>query len=408
MNHNSTLFLRGKTKTTRAILRTGALWALYASQRSEEWNDPSDPSLQLGMRTRIERLLNLISITSESDVGISAGPVLSLVGRAEATDQRDKIYSILGLLDPSISAGVTPDYSLPVQQIYTKFMKSAINGSGRLDQIVFGGISAEKGWPSWVPDWRKPLQRDYIYDNPLHGASRDILAQFRFIEKEKDRIYLACSGFHIDTVDGIAAEPPLDSHVTQSGVVSDRYRGQELEAIIEITFLMGHPTISSGRIFKIPWNLSGDTDDSLANIASNLFLRELTQSTYFKRWNKFRRYNADFCIGGQRFQTFFPQSYEPSMDTDAMLRCVRLALPYLDHRALITTRKGYLGLAPETARPGDVVAILFGCCWPVLLRPCDDGLYQVIGECYVHGLMKGEILDQQRDGHVSEQEFVLC
>ncbi|OAG21808.1 hypothetical protein CC77DRAFT_933549 [Alternaria alternata] len=80
----------------------------------------------------------------------------------------------------------------------------------------------------------------------------------------------------------------------------------------------------------------------------------------------------------------------------------------LEQRALITTETGYLGLAPTAVRQGDVVAILFGCRFPMVLRPYLDDMYQVIGECYIHELMDGEMLSQERDGHVSRREFVLC
>ncbi|KAF2818294.1 hypothetical protein CC86DRAFT_245153, partial [Ophiobolus disseminans] len=64
----------------------------------------------------------------------------------------------------------------------------------------------------------------------------------------------------------------------------------------------------------------------------------------------------------------------------------------LDERVLITTRTGYLGLAPKAVHQGDVVAILLGCKCPIVLRLYGDNFFHVIGECYVHRLMDGEIL----------------
>ena len=96
------------------------------------------------------------------------------------------------------------------------------------------------------------------------------------------------------------------------------------------------------------------------------------------------------------------------MNVETTLPCTRLAVLSLDQRALITTETGYLGLAPIAVCQGDVVAILFGCKCPVVLRPYRDDMYNVIGECYIHGLMDGEILSQKRGEHVLQREFVLC
>jgi hypothetical protein len=87
---------------------------------------------------------------------------------------------------------------------------------------------------------------------------------------------------------------------------------------------------------------------------------------------------------------------------------MRLALLSLEERVLVTTETGYLGLLPEAARPGDVIAILLGCNCPMVLRPHGISFYRVIGECYVHGLMDGEILGQRGGKDNLLREFVLC
>ncbi|KAJ4376490.1 hypothetical protein N0V83_001774 [Neocucurbitaria cava] len=61
-------------------------------------------------------------------------------------------------------------------------------------------------------------------------------------------------------------------------------------------------------------------------------------------------------------------------------------------RRLMVTDRGYVGMAPCRARQGDVVAILFGCRIPLVLRRVDDqDAWQVIGEAYMDGWMNGEV-----------------
>ena len=60
-------------------------------------------------------------------------------------------------------------------------------------------------------------------------------------------------------------------------------------------------------------------------------------------------------------------------------------------RRLFFTQEGYMGLAPKCARVGDQVCVLFGAEAPYVLRRKGDA-FEVIGECYCHGIMYGEML----------------
>ncbi|TQV93021.1 hypothetical protein V2A60_003666 [Cordyceps javanica] len=60
-------------------------------------------------------------------------------------------------------------------------------------------------------------------------------------------------------------------------------------------------------------------------------------------------------------------------------------------RRVMSTAKGYLGLVPRVAQPGDQVWLFAGGRTPYILRPTNQpGQYTFIGEAYVHGIMDGE------------------
>ena len=52
---------------------------------------------------------------------------------------------------------------------------------------------------------------------------------------------------------------------------------------------------------------------------------------------------------------------------------------------------------------GDVVCVLNGSVVPFALREIQDGAFHLVGECYVHGLMNGEILHLGKE----ERNFVI-
>jgi hypothetical protein len=68
----------------------------------------------------------------------------------------------------------------------------------------------------------------------------------------------------------------------------------------------------------------------------------------------------------------------------------------LANRTLFTTRNGFLGVGPLGAKTGDVVVVLFGADVPFVLRPVSAG-YKLLGECYVHSIMHGEVLSVLRE-----------
>ena len=53
-----------------------------------------------------------------------------------------------------------------------------------------------------------------------------------------------------------------------------------------------------------------------------------------------------------------------------------------------------MGIGPEPMKEGDVVVVLFGSSLPFLLRQsqADANKFLVVGPCYVHGIMDGELV----------------
>ena len=63
-------------------------------------------------------------------------------------------------------------------------------------------------------------------------------------------------------------------------------------------------------------------------------------------------------------------------------------------RRLGVTAKRYLGLFPRGTQIGDHVCVFTGACVPFVIRRHEtEDKYQLVGECYVHGIMDGEVAD---------------
>ncbi|XMA20861.1 hypothetical protein WAI453_013652 [Rhynchosporium graminicola] len=72
-------------------------------------------------------------------------------------------------------------------------------------------------------------------------------------------------------------------------------------------------------------------------------------------------------------------------------------LPTSDEQVLIAcgkTDEGYIGLCPDSAKCGDILAVLLGCDVSLILRSKQNSLasFDIVGACYVTGIMNVETL----------------
>jgi hypothetical protein len=63
-------------------------------------------------------------------------------------------------------------------------------------------------------------------------------------------------------------------------------------------------------------------------------------------------------------------------------------------RSFFTTRRGNLGLGPTSCQPNCQLWFIRNSHVPLILRPAGSDIFELVGECYLHGFMHGEILDE--------------
>lgn len=66
-------------------------------------------------------------------------------------------------------------------------------------------------------------------------------------------------------------------------------------------------------------------------------------------------------------------------------------------RRLFLTKASTFGISHNTLKVGDEIWLLAGAKTPFVLRPRQDGTYELIGEAYVDGLMFGELWPEDED-----------
>jgi hypothetical protein len=67
----------------------------------------------------------------------------------------------------------------------------------------------------------------------------------------------------------------------------------------------------------------------------------------------------------------------------------------------------FFGSRNAQTKSGDLIAILFGCSTPIVIRP-HGKYFKVVGEAYVQGLMDGKAMEMLESGKVKARSFTFC
>ncbi|KAI0852756.1 heterokaryon incompatibility protein-domain-containing protein [Daldinia vernicosa] len=344
-----------------------------------------------------------ISIEKDDIVHGQRGPLFILLRHtrdALCRDPKDKVYGILGISDSSDLEPVKIDYSdnYSVARLYHDVALRKLNQDSYHETInellpVVDHSNPQSALPSWAPDWSQPRQTVTIGGNKssyaIYSAAGDNKATFSINDNKDTELNILgtffdtiCHRSRVFTSPDITNRNPLTENkdlLTCIGLCED---------------LNEYP--GSSTVFDAFWHtLVADKDDaglrrspdSFAEIFS-LLLDEssgksptLSGQTYTARQKqpegkgKLTLAHLGTRTPGRTFQEVRTALYNA-------MRSRRLGI----------TRRGYLGLFPRETQDGDTVCILKGCHVPFIVRVSNAATVRLVGECYVHGIMRGEAM----------------
>ncbi|GKU03604.1 heterokaryon incompatibility protein or allele [Fusarium langsethiae] len=131
------------------------------------FNLPSDLSTDV-VQSAMPRMWMLLMAKHHLSGTHDLKTLLILTGHSQATDARDKIYSLLGLIGPGY--GIVPDYSVnaDIHNLLVKTTKRIILFDGSLEVLYFKNRNTNHNLggllPSWVLDWTNKTSFDQICD----------------------------------------------------------------------------------------------------------------------------------------------------------------------------------------------------------------------------------------------------
>jgi hypothetical protein len=326
----------------------------------------------------------------------------------EASDPRDHIYGLWGLAGDSQELGVLIDYSLPPQCIFRDFVRSVITGTGSMDVLCACQQPRKlEGMPSWVPDWSMPRQVSVLCINERYcGGDTFPGCPSRHFEKyQTTREFRADASFLYDMGVLIVKGFILGQLVSLGNVDAEGLTFEDIDTFGSLDH-EGRGS-SASALFNQWLDIVQTSRYALSRYPTqNSLLESFSRTLVANRNNKMVRppsidENIPLLVQNNEGNRFFPPEIL-SMTEGGFRSCIQVCYG----RRFAITDTGYIGLVPSRCEVADYVCILLGCSLPIVLRKQED-FYELIGECYFHGVTDGELMEQEKNSGINFQEFSI-
>ena len=283
--------------------------------------------------------------------------------RSECSDEKDKIYAILNLVDKHLRENLEPDYSKSTSRAYQDVVLDYLRICKSLNLLRFCELRepiADK--PTWVPDWSSPNAFELVTDSCISWGSE---AHGEYVGNGVLRVtgIWAAKIDHTENIFSLPENPNVQEvvetvkNIATSIIKSDEY--------------VGGGTMADAVCRTLCYDISSD--------------RYLPAKTTYPDCSQCRNLLLDIV----KVKDGYIKVLELSTESEKYLSYVSRAMR---GRSFLVTKDGYIGLAPQAVEPGDQICIVFGCNAPLILRPDEIGRRSVVGECYIHGRMDGATL----------------
>ena len=326
-----------------------------------------------------------IELNGEVDDNYNFLEMLEVTRNKKASDPRDYVYALLGHPSASITGVpiVEPDYNKSTAELCFEVTVKILEQSQSLR--VLSAVHHSEGTldgaaSSWIPTWSREVvvlslgvYQDHYFDVEYDAC----VGMDAFWELSESDRSLDLHGFVFDVVaehleteeldnDGIAVPREVDDLMC----AMLRFRTCSDDSLEERLAAIGQ-TITAG--FR-----NQDPEQFTAEFAAfrNFLAQEIS--------NQGRRMLKELIPEGT--EELHRRANGKSID-DIYWSASRFS----SGRRVFATKQGKIGLGPTVLRDGDLCCVLFGAQVPFILRSTGDK-YKLVGEAYVHGVMKGEAM----------------
>ncbi|KAG8169608.1 hypothetical protein KVR01_000353 [Diaporthe batatas] len=339
------------------------------------------------------RQINEIDYTRASWNAVEPSALLPLLRKfrnRDATDPRDKVFALLGLVkywggsDP-----LEPDYNQRLSLVYLETTKHLIRGYKSL--AVLSGTKASpqtlfKGFPTWLTDWNyvPPTdEADRLGTQHLYQTLGDAVGGVRL----HGTTLLEIRGVRVDRISStFSSDPPVE--LGQDGQNINNTNTNKAKTLHNICSewweRVSRPASAlyeygASEIAATVWDAFWRTlcADLIylpsAFTEKNKFRRtKPADSISFEKWRTGQDLASDHrrtsIVHGMFIDSVSEEDVEAQHNYETFHRSIECATR---GRSFFLTEKGGMGLGPETCQKGDEVHLVLGSRVPMILRASD-------------------------------------
>lgn len=333
--------------------------------------------------------------------------VLSYSQFCQATDSKDKVFGILGLLKPGL---FKVEYELDVEEIYCNFAQAIIEENRNIHILnLFGTTHTLSGLPSWVPDFSS-RRLSCPLPNPLKGCHS--IERFdwldRYLEKALPGFTFCNSGKELmikgKAVDALQA-------VGDEMVPSTEYA---IDTAAFSRVFLGWESLAAGSVPRKSSESGPETADHRKTVSEAFLCTLLANDVVIQDKTDFRRVlrmggviwykqhgsgaliekepryfeDVEYC------SEFIYYNKHGDLNESSLRRAYESGYQWYTRelelviygRKLFVTEGGSLGLADPRVHSGDQIVFLTGSYCPVFLRPGPGNTFTLLGDCYIYNL----------------------
>ncbi|OQV00624.1 hypothetical protein CLAIMM_06097 [Cladophialophora immunda] len=352
--------------------------------------------------------------------------ILQIGKGLSAKDARDHIYAFSGnplAKSPDGKLLVEPNYDKDEAEVYLDAMLAFLKSRHESPYVLCfvqhnsaDEVSGSEG-PSWIPRWRKPrtdLMPYFTIGNiglPFAaGGSVDRL-QYRVYRGFRGKRLLGLAGFVFDRLAWTSGLLNPDNFALDRTRWDFEPREPQQTYIDKLWNDVLLATKRRSGSSEVPKSAPIDDNFSYTLVTGYNNTRVVNLDEHRKRFREYLRALENTDPRADRRREVAPASRKSICEASRY----EVSTRNCQHRQLAVTECGRFALVPRFAEPGDVCGVFLGMVTPFVLRQVamkseDEGSHShhhLVGEAYIQGVMRGELLDGLDLGDVEKEEVVL-
>jgi hypothetical protein len=326
--------------------------------------------------------------------------------RRDASQQRDRLYSLMGLQTIRTPTPVRPNYDVDLKDVYCVFAADMVQSWPTILLLCLDltHSSEQERLPSWVPDWsRRNVADSYNTLSRFTWSQKyDAAKGLQGNPKVEDGYVLAVNGIEFDWIvksslvfrlTGRQADP-IDTLSQWKRAMG--FNGHSRRRASRFGALLQRKITSIEKAQRYPGGGSLDEAFWYTMLAGRCYCND---TAHVATPEDIKRLQEHLEEKERLFQHQGEGTVSGINETNSSH-----IVAVLDRR-LVRTLRGYISIVPDTTTVGDLICVVGDCPAPIVLQPyaaeADNGRrrYRAFGHCYVHVIMYGEAMHDDLPQH---------